>query len=435
MKSKIFTAILSLLVSFGLWLYVISVVSPGSENTYYNIPVNIQNESILTDRGLMITENKNPTVTLHLVGDRVDLNKLNSSNITITVDASKIYEAGKHNLSYNITYPGEIADNAISVQSRSTSTISLMIEERISKAVGVTVEYIGQLSPDYICHEDSAVLTNEVVNIVGPKSVTDLITQAKIQVDLNGKTKTISQEFSYVLCGEDGEPIDGNKLEKLEIDVESIGLTVKINRIKEIPLHLTVIPGAGATEETASITKQQETIWVYGSEEALEKLDVLELGTVDLRTLIDPTVLKFPIVLPEGIEILPMEGNEAELTEIIVDIQFPNLAIKKLNISEITIINRPDIYEVEMRTQELEITVRGPAELVKDLSAEDITARIDLAGLQVGPSKLKADIKMRDEIAVIDELSSCEVEVILREPIPEEIEPVIDENDEETVKG
>lgn len=433
MKNKIFSAFLALLVSFGLWLYVISVVSPGSENTYYNIPVNIQNESILTDRGLMITENKNPTVTLHLVGDRVDLNKLNSSNITITVDASRIYEAGRHNLSYNITYPGEIADNAISVQSRSTSTISLMIEERISKAVDVTVEYIGQLSPDYICDMDNAVLTNEVVNIVGPKSVVDLVSQAKVEVKLENKAQTISQEFPYVLCGEDGKPVDEKKLEILDIDVESIGFTVKINRIKEIPLHLTVIPGAGATEQTASIKKEMETIWVAGTEEALEKLDALELGTVDLGTMLEPAVLTFPIVLPEGVEIVLPEGSEAELTEIMVDIQFPDLATKKLSVTDIKFINYPEAYDVELCTQQLEITFRGPAELIKALTAKDVTAQVDFAGLQEGPATLKAEIKISEAYAAIDVTHADVFSVVLRKPAP--IEPVIHENIDETVKG
>lgn len=427
MKNKIFSAFLALLVSFGLWLYVISVVSPGSENTYYNIPVNIQNESILTDRGLMITENKNPTVTLHLVGDRVDLNKLNSSNITITVDASRIYEAGRHNLSYNITYPGEIADNAISVQSRSTSTISLMIEERISKAVDVTVEYIGQLSPDYICDMDNAVLTNEVVNIVGPKSVTDLITQAKIQVDLNGKTQTISQEFPYILCGEDGEPVDEMKLEKLEVDVETVGFTVKIQRLKEIPLHLTVNNGGGATKETTSIVMERETIWVSGSEEDLEKLEVLELGTVNLGTLKEATVLIFPIDLPEDIT------NETGMTEIKVDIQFPELAIKKLNVTNVVYVNAPGNYVVEIITRQLEIEVRGPSALVEAITPEDVAVQVDLTGAQLGKDKRKAKIVMSKEFASVGEMGSYEISFNLSEPAP--IEPVIHENIDETVKG
>ncbi len=427
MKSKIFTALLSLLVSFGLWLYVITVVSPGSENTYYNIPVNIQNESLLTDRGLMITENRNPTVTLHLVGDRVDLNKLNSSNITITVDASRIYEAGKHNMSYNIGYPGDIADNAVSVQSRNTSTISLTVEERISKPVSVVVEYIGQLSEDYLLDEENAVLTNEVVNIVGPKSVTDLISQAKIQVDLDGKTQMISQDFEYTLCGEDGEPVDEEKLEKIEADVESVGLSVKIQRVKEIPLRLHVIPGGGATEKTTSIVMQQDTIRISGNEAQLEELSVLELGTVDLGKLTEATVLIFPIVLPEGVT------NETGLTEITVDIQFPELAMKKLNVTNIVAVNTPPGYEVEMITQQLEVTVRGPAALVDALTAEDITVQVDFLGAQVGTSKLKAKIVMSQEYTAIGAMDSYSVSAILRELVSEK--PVVNENNGETVKG
>lgn len=415
MKSKFLTALLALLVSFGLWLYVISVVSPGSEATYYNIPVNIQNESLLLDRGLMITENKNPTVTLHLVGDRVNLNKLNSSNITITVDAARIYESGKHNVNYDITYPGEIADNSVSVQSRSTSTISLTIEQRISKPVNVMVEYIGQLSEDYICDKDNAVLTNEVINIVGPKSVTDLIHHAKIQVDLTDKTQMISQDFSYTLCNEDGEIIDEKKLEKLEVDVETIGLTVQIQRVKEIPLRLNVIPGGGATEKTTSIVMQQDTIRISGSDALLESINVLELGTVDLGKLTEATVLIFPVVLPEGIT------NETGVTEITVDIQFPELAMKKLNVTNITPVNVPTNYEVEIITQQLEVTLRGPAALIDTITADDVTVQVDFLGAQVGTSKLKAKIVMSDEFTAVGAMDSYTVSATLREPLPVDV--------------
>ena len=48
MKNKVLTALFSLAVAFGLWLYVITVVSPGSEATFYNIPVVFQGEGELT---------------------------------------------------------------------------------------------------------------------------------------------------------------------------------------------------------------------------------------------------------------------------------------------------------------------------------------------------------------------------------------------------
>ena len=43
-SSKIWTLLLSFVVAFGLWLYVITVVSPESEETYYDIPVTYQND-------------------------------------------------------------------------------------------------------------------------------------------------------------------------------------------------------------------------------------------------------------------------------------------------------------------------------------------------------------------------------------------------------
>ena len=83
MKRKILFALLSLIASIALWLYVITVVSPESQETYYDIPVTYQND-VLEERGLMIVSEK-PAVTLRLKGNRTDLNKLSSSNITATI--------------------------------------------------------------------------------------------------------------------------------------------------------------------------------------------------------------------------------------------------------------------------------------------------------------------------------------------------------------
>ena len=38
MKNKVLAILMSVVVAFGLWMYVITVVSPESEKTYYDIP-------------------------------------------------------------------------------------------------------------------------------------------------------------------------------------------------------------------------------------------------------------------------------------------------------------------------------------------------------------------------------------------------------------
>ena len=49
MKSKFMTLLLSVAIAFGLWIYVITVEQPESQKTYYDIPVVLQNESILAE--------------------------------------------------------------------------------------------------------------------------------------------------------------------------------------------------------------------------------------------------------------------------------------------------------------------------------------------------------------------------------------------------
>ena len=56
MKSKLISVLLSVAMAFGLWYYVISVISPGSTDTFYDIPVVLVGETALEERGLMVME-------------------------------------------------------------------------------------------------------------------------------------------------------------------------------------------------------------------------------------------------------------------------------------------------------------------------------------------------------------------------------------------
>ena len=90
MKNRLGSILLSIVIAFGLWLYVITYVSPNSEETYYNIPVVLEGESVLNERGLMCTSTSSSTVSLQLAGARSDLIKVNQNNITVKANLSAI---------------------------------------------------------------------------------------------------------------------------------------------------------------------------------------------------------------------------------------------------------------------------------------------------------------------------------------------------------
>ncbi len=404
MKSKILTGLASVFVALCLWLYVITVVSPGYEKTFYNIPVVVVNESLLTERNLVIVENKDTMVTLHLVGNRIDLNKLNSSNITVTVDASRIYEARNHEMSYSITYPGDIADDAVTVQSRNPSTITLQVAERTSKTVEVVVEYTGSLPENFVCDKENAVLTNQVITIAGPKADIDRITQAKIRVNLDGRKESISQSFEYVLTDAVGEEVDKRLI---VADVNTVGLSVKIQKMKEVPVHLQIINGGGATDKNVKI--DPVSILVSGSESILDQFTSLDVGSINLSEYLEDTVLTFPIVLPEGVI------NETGITEVTVELTFPGLVTKKINVTNIQTVNVPAGLKESLITQKLEITLRGPQYLISRIRSSDIIAQVDFSGLQAGTVKVKPNIIVSESYSGVGAVGVYSVSATLRE--------------------
>lgn len=408
MKRKIVTALLSLLVAIALWVYVITVVGPEDQQTFRDIPVVFQGASALEDRGLMLINEDAPTVTLELSGNRSDLNKLSSSNITVTVDLSKIYDPGENAFTYGVSYPGDVAYEAITVQSRTPAGITLEVVRRGEKDIPVEVDFSGALPEDYM--KEKPELEMETVRISGPEEVVKKIESARISLELVKETKTtITGEFSYTLCDKDKNPVDARHIEIAGEGAETITVTVPIKRIKEIPLVVKVIEGGGATEKNSSIVIDPVSIQVSGSEELLENLEQLEIGTVDLSNMLEDQELIFPIQLPEGI------ANETGITEASVNVSFPNLLVKTFTATKFSAINVPQNMNATISAKELEVTIRGSRSLVENLSAESITVTVDCANAEQGSQKLSAVITVEGSAADIGAVGTYTVLVQLEQ--------------------
>lgn len=394
MKNKLITVLISALAALSLWLYVVTFVSPNSDKHYYNIPVTMQGEIMLQERGLMITSSGAQTVSLHLEGNRTDLNKLNSSNITVGVDLSRIGEPGVHNIAFTPTYPGDVPNNAITVLSKTPGTITVHVEERESKTVPVEIRYTGTLAEGYMADKENKTMDHEQVTISGPKPVVDQITMARIDVDMENRVESVIGQFEYTLCNAKGEPVDA---ELITTDVDKINLTLRILRVKEIDLLVNIIEGGGATLATSSIEIAPKTIRISGSDNLLTGLDSLELGTIDLGQMLADEVLTFPIKLPEGVT------NETGVAEATVTVRFPNLAVKTLTVKNIQAVNVPAGLDAELITQRLKITIRGPKKRVEKVKEENITVIVDFSNEQAGTVSVKAQITVDvDGVGAVD---------------------------------
>ena len=405
-KSKILPLLLSIVVAFGLWAYVITFVSSEREGTFSDISVSYQSEALLEERGLMIVSEEKPTVTLTLYGNRRELNKLDSSNISIIADLSKIGEPGIHNLRYNVYYPGDIPDNTFTVQSQYPSMVKVEVERRVTKEIPVNVVYEGSVQKDYIADKENVELDNPVVKITGPASAVDQITQAVVLVNLQDKSESFIEAYRFTLCDAQGAPVDAKMV---EANIAQVNLTLYIKRVKEIELVVTVVDGGGATKKTSEITIDPKILKVAGNETALEDIDKINLGTINLGELAKDTELEFAINLPSGLD------NLSGKTSAKVAVKFPELKTVNIAVTDFAALNVPEDMEVEFITQELSVSIRGPKDIVQKLTAEHVSVTVDFANAEAGTFTLKANVVIDNSIKGVGAMGTYSVSATLAE--------------------
>lgn len=232
MKNKILTALLSLAISFGLWLYVVTVISPESEQTFYGISVELVGTSSLDERDLIIiSDTKNLQMDLTLRGNRSDLNKLNQSNIVISADVSGIKQAGEHEISCRISFQSGTAD----VISQEPETIKVVVAEQIQKTVPVKVETIGSPASGFEADMDNILLEYTEITVKGPKDIVEQVGSAVAFLDLTSKTESVSQTYALTLYGQNNQQLTSTQF--VSVNRSDVHISLQIYRFRKVKLN------------------------------------------------------------------------------------------------------------------------------------------------------------------------------------------------------
>lgn len=413
MKNKLPLILLSLLISLGLWLYVVTYISPEDERTFYDIPIVMVNESSLESHGLMLVSSTTK-VDLRIHGSRADLNALSSGNIVLTVDLSNIREAGTHSFTATVSYPDGIATSDLQILSRNPQKVTVVVGEYDEKEIPLNIEYTGTLPEGYTIDRSGVIISHSQITVSGPREDVEKIEDAVITVNCDGATESINASLRYTLRDANKNPVDASRI---TTNVEEVQVQIPVEHMKALALRVDVEPGGGATQDNVSIELSQQTIMVAGSQEELEALgDELVIGTVKLESIVASTQQSFTVKLPSNVR------NISNITEVTADITLSGLRTVYVPVPDdyFTFLNVPDGLVPETVTKQLNIAVRGPEELVQNITANDLTVTIDLANTIQGTISLSATVTLKngDKLGIMDK-DKYFVDVRLTVPTPD----------------
>lgn len=374
MKNKIVTLILSFVISFGLWLYVVTVISPESEATFYNVPVELVGTDYLDAKNLIIvSDTKNLKMDLKLSGNRSDLNKLKSSNITIIADLSKVTKPGEHKLACNISFQSGTAD----VVEQTPEYITVKVEEQASKTIPVKAIYTGAVSDGYEAEKENVTMDHTTVTVKGPKNTLEQVSYAGITVDLTNRMTSFVGDYPLTLYGTNSQPLISDQF--ITANVTEVSAVVEVNKVRKIKLNYELdCEDSGLKEDLVTLTPVQE-VTLLGSDDALTRLDEDFVNdsytfTIKLSEYTKTSVATLTLPLPEGVRC-------KEKIEVQIGLPVMDESSFTLPNSQFVLTNVPEGMSAQIINSQ-QIKIWGPKEVLQTLKKENLVIIMDCSQMK-----------------------------------------------------
>lgn len=349
-----------ILIAIGLWFYVIGNSSADYEQTIRDVPVDIINNSSLS-----LLSGTGSTVDITVKGKRNTIAKLSGEDVQAEVDVSDIAQAGRYKMAVSAVLPSGVTLESISPENVSiyldtTSTISVPLEIKL-------LDYV--LLDGYELSESEAEANVTEIQVSGPESALADVASAQVAVHLGTVTSSVSCNGTVELLNKNGDVITKNSYIKMQ--TSTVTVSVPVYKYADIPVEVNYKNGF-FDDSNVDITCEPKTIRVKGETSAIDR--ALCSVTIDEKQITSDTSYTFKVALSDGLV------NVDSIETATLTIKHKGTTTADFNVSDITA-NNPKGLKYSIETESFNVTLRGSSDELAKLSADDITATVDLSSL------------------------------------------------------
>ena len=369
-NSRIFWVIIALLASLTLWVYVIGQETEEYKRTFPGVKLELVGEDILLNsRNMVITDMSTSTVTVEVSGPRRVVGRWSSGDLVAQIDVSKLTQSAFTSLQYTVKFPDGTDTSGVKTNSRSPETINFMVSPQTKKVVPVVGSFEGRVAEGFTAEPPE--FDPSTITVYGPETYLKNISRAWVEFGSQEISSTYSVDAGFRLLDENDEECSTTGL---NFSNDTVKATLRVLEVKEIPLTVDLIGGAGASSANTMVSIEPDSITLAGDTAVLSGLNRISLATIDLTdfasTFSDTYLVKFD----DGLKNLS-GTTEANVTIEIVGLETRDFSVSRENMS---CINVTDGYNAQVLSDSLVVKLRGTEEQLQEVRSENIRAVADL---------------------------------------------------------
>ena len=334
-------------------------------------------------------------VDVILTGDAANVTSAaNAENGTVICDLDGLTE-GEHEIKLTTEGYG----NNVNVVVNPTN-VNVVMKKKTTRQFDISYDFINQDKMEQIYSAGTPEFEYTKINVRASKDTLDSIAFVKALIDVSGQSADFEQDAVLVAYDSSGKPVNA------DIVPNTVHVKVPVTSPnKSVNIQVQVSGEVPDGKAIDSITMDQQTVTIYGSETTLANIDQVVV-TLDAGTLTkDSTVLR-PIVLPASV-------TSATNTQVTMNITLADAEEKTIDDIPINVINNNKHYKASQPDNKTttSVTVKGTKNNIDKLAADDINVYIDMKDVQPGLQKFALQIEQPKDGFVVYTLNESEYEL------------------------
>lgn len=381
-NSNILLIIVSLILSFVLWMLLSLTAFPIAKQPLKNVPIDYNLSGSYADiAGISIMKKSADKVNVLIEGQRYQMGDYTADDIHIGVNLDSVRAPGSYDLPLVVT---SVNGDPIDVIEMEPSTVKVDFDYMVSKTFSVEQ---GTLNADisklsaaagYIIDPSEIEISPTSVELYGPKDYIDQITSCSVTIDSSSvvQSTVTTGNTSLKMYNANGSLLSDGMSENITVNSDEFELVVPVYFRKDLKTDIEITKNwSGFDVSTIPYRIDPSSVAVKSQNENIKDIENIMLGYIDLSRITVGS--RFEMNISDSSYYTNISGNDK--ATVYFDLEGYSSKQFTLKNSQVFVINKPENLAVTVDQDKIRnVTIVGPSDIIEKLDSSDIIAQIDM---------------------------------------------------------
>lgn len=387
-RQQLIIKICCVIAAFVLWLYTSNDETVNKTYKITNIPIEIINEDVLIQSGLILSPNQDFTTSLRITGTLAEVYSVKPEEFKIVADiGAYAFKKGSNKIPINIV---KKPNRNINIINDGAMWITINVDEYIEKSFTIKSKINGESKNGF--YKEAPIITPTTVVVSGAKEYVDNVGEVFAEIKMDNADKNVSLLAPIKVVDK-----TGIEMPEIQLSLKFVDVVVPVQKTKQVGINIKTKGELNSNYILKSINPKIDKVIITGEPKDLADINKLETEPINLSILTsEKTDVKLNLVLPEGIKLV--QGEQHIDTQVILDKVIQN----NINLS-INMKNLQEGASAKLQKDSVSIVVSGGKTRLNSLTSSDIGCFVNLQDLDEGEYTVPVIIELPEGVTKISQ--------------------------------